>query len=319
LTPKPPSKVERDGTARARGPHIRSRRAVAIIGVVFLVLGIAYLAASAYILREATTAHRQPIVGTPADVQLAYEEVSFPSVGDHITLRGWLMPGSTSKALVMVHGLDVNRWQREGDFPALTKRYVDAGFNVLTFDLRGHGESDTGPLGLGWYERQDVEGAVAYLEQRGFRPGAIGIEGFSYGAATTLLASAELPDVGATVADSPFADARELLNQEIARRGLPTIFTPGVALLAGPIDGLDFDKIPPLVAVPHIAPRPLMLIHGEADSRIPYENSVRLKAASRGPADELWLVPGAEHTREFVKTPDEYASRVIGFFTRYLN
>ena len=71
-------------------------------------------------------------------------------------------------------------------------------------------------------------------------------------------------------------------------------------------------------ALARIAPRPILFIHGDADTRIPVAHGYRLKAASRNPVDELWVVPGADHVQAFSVQPDAYAAKVLQFFHRNL-
>ena len=157
------------------------------------------------------------------------------------------------------------------------------------------------------------------MRSRGIGVGRIGVWGQSFGGAAALLAAADLPEVGAVVSDAAFYDVRPLLDSEIhARTGLPPIFTPGLATAVRLFYGLDLDVIPPVLAVPRIAPRPILLIHGTADPRIPVEHAYHLRAATRGPADELWLVPGAGHVLSFATEPEAYAAKVLGLFDRAL-
>jgi fermentation-respiration switch protein FrsA (DUF1100 family) len=285
-----------------------------------LVLAAAlYAGVSAYAATQATIAERTLPEGTPADLGLAYEAVTFASAVDGIPLRGWYLPARGERAVILLHGLDGERWDRHPALPDKARRYVQAGFDVLTFDLRAHGESGGERVGLGWLERRDVQGATTFLEQRGIPPRAIGVHGHSYGAATALLSAAAIPDIGAVIADSAFAAQLPLLDQEIHRKtGLPALFTPGIAGFAGLFYGLDLEAMAPVLAVPQVAPRPILFIHGEADSRIPAENSRLLLAASRNPKDSLWLVPGAEHVEAFTTQPDEYTARMLGFFDQHL-
>jgi fermentation-respiration switch protein FrsA (DUF1100 family) len=307
------------GVAAAAAVGPRTRRAVrrfmisVVAGVVALLL-LVYVGVSAYSATTAIRASRFPVEGTPADVGLAYEPVAFESAEDRLPLRGWFLPASSDRAIVLIHGLDSNRW-RHDSAAGLTKLYLDAGYNVLLFDLRAQGESGGDRLGLGWYERRDVAGAVAVLRARGFAPGKIGLHGGSYGAATALLATAAIPEVGAVVADSAFADSRDLFDAEIkGRTGLPPVFTPGISAFVGAFYGLDLATIPPLRAVPLIAPRPILFIHGGADTRIPIDHSRRLRAASRNPTDGLWEIPEAGHARGFSVRPAEFTARVTTFF-----
>ena len=172
--------------------------------------------------------------------------------------------------------------------------------------------------------------AVDLLLKRGFKPGRIGIHGGSYGAATALLSTAVIPEVAAVVADSAFADMRDLMDAQIeTRTRIPSWFSrlflrPGFAFVAQLFYSLDFTEIPPERAVPEIAPRPILFIHGSEDRYIPLEHAYRLKAASKNCADELWILEGYGHTEGVVLEPDMLPStlkeedlrRVSEFFTQ---
>ena len=310
----PHAKAHAISTAR-RGWRLAGQIAVGLV----LLVGIGYLALCAYLATQVTRVVRQPVEGTPADLGLVYESAAFASKGDGLPLRGWYLPASGERAIVLVHGIDGNRWDTFHHQDQLAAVLVHAGYDVLTFDLRGCGESGGERLGLGWLERQDVQGAVSYVRGRGIPAGRIGLWGQSFGGAAMLLAAPDLPDVGAFISDAAFADARPLLDGEIhARTGLPPIFTPGLSLFTQVLFGLDLSVIPPELAVPRLAPRPILFIHGTADQRIPVENAARLKAAARGPADELWLVPGAGHVLSFEREPDTYAAKVLAFYGQAL-
>ena len=135
---------------------------------------------------------RAPLDRTPLTVGLDYEDVAFKSA-DGVTLRGWFVPAAGERptpAIVFVHGWLWNRLgnvegqvpvpDKSVDFLPATKALHDAGFSVLLFDVRHHGESDRGPkpLTYGPLEAQDFVGAVRYLRSRpdvdGERIGAIG-------------------------------------------------------------------------------------------------------------------------------------------------
>lgn len=288
--------------------------ALVLLAVVFLFV---YGALSLYLLNIATTAKRIPNETSPPAYGLPFSSIEFESAEDHIPLSGWIVPGTSDRAIVMIHGVDSNR--SDGKTLEVVRAFFDRGYTVLLYDSRASGESGGTSIGLGWFERRDVRGAVDQLLMRGFRPGAIGIYGTSYGAATALLATAAIQEAGAVVADSAFADFRDLINSEQRRKtGLPPVFAPGMAFWFQVARGIDLEEITPIRAVPKIAPRPIFFIHGEADDRIPASNSVRLKAASTNPDDLLWIVPGAPHAEAYQAGPALYLSRVIGFYDRAL-
>src|SRR5918911_5782303 len=278
-------------TERVRGV---GRLVGAVVLSLVLVVLIAYGVASAYLTGLATTAERHLAEGTPADLGLAYQPVTFASPLDGIELRGWYLAAGGQRAIIFVHGIHGNRWDTFHHIDDLIARHVRAGFDVLTFDMRAHGESGGDRFTLGWKERDDVRSAVDFVMRRGIPSGRIGLWAQSLGTASALLAAPELPEVAAVVTDSAFADARLLIDSELQlRTGLPQVFSPGITLVGGRLFGIDLDAIPPEKAVARIAPRPILFIHGDADTRIPVEHSRRLLAAAQNPAAELWIVPGA--------------------------
>jgi uncharacterized protein len=255
------------------------------------------------------------------------EELSF-SAPDGVRLVGWFVPSEGDRAIILVHGIYSNAW--DGQAPDVAHAYHDAGFNVFLFDSRGQGRSG-GTLGLAWAERQDVRAAVDLLLARGFRAGRVGVHGTSYGAATALLAAAEIPEIGAVVADSAFADVRDVMLGELTRRtGLPLrwaqLLAPGLGLIVQCRYRLDLDEASPERAIAAISPRPVLLIHGEQDRIIPIESLQRLRLAART-STTVWVLPGRQHTEGVRLAPDyetpaplreAFLLKVTEFFRRHL-
>ena len=280
-----------------RDPASRTRRRLRLAIVGSLLAAVLYVAICALILHLVVTPQPKPNPPGP-DPDLSVEALHFESAEDKIRLAGWLLPSSGDRAIVLVHGVHSDGWC--GAHTDIARAYVEAGFYVLVFDLRGHGRSGGDRLGFGWLERRDVRGAVDLLLSRGFQAGRIGIHGTSYGGATALLSAATIPELGAVVADSAFADMRDVMLGEIKSKipWLPFVsaFTPGITLLGQLLYGLNFDTIAPEHQVADIAPRPILFIHGSDDPRIPVEHASRLKAASGNPTNELWILQGYGHT-----------------------
>ena len=57
------------------------------------------------------------------------KELAFKSAEDGVLLRGWLVPSTGSRAIVLVHGINSHAW--DGHAPEVVRAYVDAGFHVL--------------------------------------------------------------------------------------------------------------------------------------------------------------------------------------------
>lgn len=286
-----------------------------------LLLAIGYAYVSYAMASGVTTPDRSSPEEHPEDYSLPYTDVAFSPRGDEwneTVLRGWLLDDGGSghgPTVIVVHGLNSNR---AGDNAlALAARLTELDFRALLFDMRGHGESDGEQVSAGYFEKWDVLGAYDFLVRGGAPPGSIGVLGFSMGGATALLAAAEEPGIGAAVADSAFADVRDMIAQETARttifpEWIVPAFIPGMSFMSSALYGIDIGAVVPEDAAATLG-YPIRVFHGDADSRIPPEQSVRIHASAPA-GSELWLVRGSDHADAFLDAPDEYVERVDAYF-----
>jgi len=285
---------------------------VGIVLVVVAYFGISYLIATGL-----TKAERKEQEDHPSTYGLSFEEVGFASREEaEVNLQGWYLSGEDEMpTLIFVHGIGS---VRTGDNAMeLAARLISLGYNVLLFDLRAHGTSDGDKVSGGVNEQQDVLGAFDYLVGRGVSSDTIGVLGFSMGAATSLLSVVQEPEILALVADSPYADASDLIAQETERKTpfpgwLVPVFIPTAKLIADKLYGIDVSTLVPEQVVTGIS-YPILVIHGTEDTRIPFEHGVRVHEASNSES-EIWLVPEVDHVDAFLTHPDEYVERVDGYF-----
>lgn len=278
----------------------------------------------AYMALTLTRPERHPFVHSPEQFGLAYESVEFPSRVDRTPLRGWLLAPDASaperaRPVIMVHGKGTDREAGPGDgILGIAAPLARAGYRVLTFDLRGSGESGGDRFTLGALEVRDVGGAIDYLRQRGLAADGVNLVGFSMGGATALLTAADDPGVRAVAVDSAYADLGDLLDDQVPKvSGLPAFFTPGMVLAARGLFGVDLYAIRPVDAMPGLAAAgvPVLIIHGEADTYVPPVNAQRL-AVSYGPGVETLSVPGAGHVEAHLHAPATYDARLRSFLDR---
>jgi len=69
----------------------------------------------------------------------------------------------------------------------------------------------------------------------------------------------------------------------------------------------------PVLAVARIAPRPLLIIHGEDDATVPVHHAEMLYEAA-GEPKELWRLAGVGHVGAYFADRAEYIDRVTSFF-----
>ena len=150
-------------------------------------------------------------------------------------------------------------------------------------------------------------------------PGArLGLVGYSMGASIAILLAADEPRVAAVVADSPFTGIADVVAHGAARLRLPArLVVPAADLLNGWRYGYRFGAVRPIEAVAAISPRPLLIVHGEADSLIPVGHAHALFETARAPKD-LWIIPGAEHCGGYFADRPGYVARVADFFQQQL-
>jgi fermentation-respiration switch protein FrsA (DUF1100 family) len=242
-----------------------------------------------------------------------------------------VLPGgrlTAQRTLIVVNGTRTNRADPDAGLLDLSGDLARHGFAVLAFDMRGTGQSPPAPLSLGYFEQRDVLGAVDFLRSGPLpypelgRLRAIGGWGVSMGAATLLLAAAREPVIQAVVSDCAYADAASELERVLPQQGgPPRPFTPGVLLAVRALDGIDFSAVRPVDMVASLAPRPLFLIHGSADTFVPPFNQDELYAAARAVPNahvDYWRVVGAGHAQSYHTARAEYVARVVAFFSAAL-
>lgn len=292
-----------------------------VLGSILVELILAVITFMGYISYSLTRVVRTPVKESPADLGLEYEDVSFPSHKDHLTIRGWYLPGGKEdRCIIMVHGGERHRGDPFIGMLNIAQRLVENNYSVLMFDMRARGESEGKRSSLGYYERYDLKGAINYVIERGISTPRIGILGFSMGAAVALLVVAEdFPNLP-VVADSSYADLPELVMDEASKRiDLPRFFNLGWIYMSRLMYGVELNALRPVEAVHKLAPHRLLLIHGEEDEAIPVRHAYRLLAASHNASQNLWVVPEAGHAKSFRRRPDEYISRVVSFFDANLS
>jgi dipeptidyl aminopeptidase/acylaminoacyl peptidase len=249
---------------------------------------------------------------------IPFEDVTFASF-DGTRLYGWWMAtGRDAPTIVVLHGVKKNRT----DVLRAALALYEAGFNVLVFDGRAHGSSEGRFVTYGFFERRDVESAIAWLvEHKQADRGRIGLAGESMGAAIALQVAAHNEWIRAVWADSPFASLRrvsaEFLERVTRLPGSllnPVVWTTvQVANYRGKFDVLAVD---PLALAAKIK-CPVYLVHGTADQLIATAHSQNIHDALGGER-HLWLIEGARHARGVRHARVDYAKRLVSFFKEKL-
>lgn len=300
---------------RQRPLHERwAQRALVGAGAVAAGATMLTLAASAMMAHRITRPRHLRVVARQ-EIDDSVESVTFRT-DDGLTLHGWyLAPEEPRDAVVICHGFAMSRHELLDLARALRAR----GHAVLLFDFRAHGASEGVRSTIGLNEAGDIGAAVAFLRARPELAGRrIGVAGISMGAAAALMAAARNPEIAAVAADSSFASLHDITAGGLRQiYHLPSFFAPLIVWFGELLTRTRIGLNRPIEAVAAIAPRPLLLIHGERDTLVPTENAHALHDAAGGPK-ELWIVPDLGHASAFLLARDEYIARLDRFFARAL-
>ena len=218
------------------------------------------------------------------------------------------------------------------------RHFIAAGYDVFSFDFRGHGNSavQSGYTPRQWAsdrEMADMKGAISYVEQwleEMGRPLEIGLFGISRGGGTSILCSATCDSVKAIIVDGAFSSDATLehfmkrfgkifARVRIVYENHPPEFWQFLRWCLFLTCRFKFKCTFPSVkkGLLRMHPRPIFFIHGERDSYIPVELSRMLYTLAAQPK-YLWVVPGAKHNQSVDVVPRDYAHRTLEFFDRFL-
>lgn len=251
-----------------------------------------------------------PLLDHPESLGIArLTDIKFPSRSG-VSLRGWYVPSANRAAVIITSGTSANRLDMQREVRILAA----AGFGVLAFDWPGTGQSG-GDVNWGRPAVDALEGAIDRLQQQAdVDPQRIGALGFSIGGMETTVVASDDQRLRAVI-----------LEGTPPQTGVDSIFPHPAAYLlrrlpeawAARLYGWPEGSVRPVERVGLIAPRAVFLIGGTRDL---YANpqAVAQMCAAAGEPKQCWVVPDATHGGYADAAPQEYATRIVDFFTREL-
>lgn len=234
---------------------------------------------------------------------------------DGLRLRAHIAenPGGGERWAVLCHGYTGQGSNMFG----MGRNYHEAGYSLLLPDFRGHGESQGDYIGMGWHDRLDLLDWVDFILKR--HPQAkIVLHGISMGAAAVMMAAGEkLPgNVIAIIEDCGYSSLWEEFSYQLKGIfGLPPFPVMYLADLACRVKAGFSLREASAARQLKKARVPVLFIHGEEDSFVPFHMLGTLYAACASPK-EMFAVPGAGHGEAGRVAGEEYGRRVLGFIAR---
>jgi alpha-beta hydrolase superfamily lysophospholipase len=310
------------------------------VGVSLLaVVALALLSAHVYIfIRYLPIVVRifqeKPLFIPPRGLPVAGAEEVTLTTPDGVQLHGCYLSTPAPRKGVILFGLEFgsNRWA----CVPYCEFLLAEGYDIFTLELRGQGGSpaQAGYEPLPWvtdYEVLDFETAMMYLKGRPDRAACgVGLFGLSKGGTAGLIVAARDPFIRCCVTDGAFATVttvvpymRQWIMIYSTRKWLARLIPTWYYRYAGRcalkrVAAQRRCRYPDLeAALPRLGPRPLLMIHGGADTYIKPEMARALFERALAPK-EFWLVEGAKHNQAMQVANGEYRRRVVEFFDQHL-
>ena len=218
---------------------------------------------------------------------------------------------------ILCHGYGGNAAQMY----AYALRFYNMGCSVLVPDARAHGESEGTYYGMGWPDRKDILGWANQLITAD--PNAeIVLFGVSMGGAAVMMtAGEELPEqIKCIVEDCGYTSVWDEFSLQLqslfGAPDFPLMYTTD--LVCRLRAGYGFNEASAVEQLKK-AEVPMLFIHGEEDTFVPYSMLDQVYAACASAEKEKLTVPGAVHGAAASTDPDLYWSTVENFIGKHMN
>ncbi len=228
---------------------------------------------------------------------------------------------ATNRVAVLLHGYN----DRAESMLHIAYIYNhEMGLNVLLPHFYGHGDSEGDHIDMGWRDRLDMLRWMQVANDM-FKDSTatsqMVVHGISMGGFTTMCISGEqcpayvkcfVEDCGYTSVWDEFGG--ELRNQF----GLPSFpLMHLTSALCKMRYGWAFGEASAVEQLKK-STLPMLFIHGDEDTFVPYSMLDQLYNAKTTGYKEKYIAHGTEHARAYTDHPEEYTQRVKNFVTKFI-
>ncbi|MDO8843858.1 alpha/beta hydrolase [Methylicorpusculum sp.] len=242
-------------------------------------------------------------VRTPKQLGLTYTDISVIT-RDGIKIHGWLLPaqGTLKGSIYFLHGNAENVSTHIMSVEWLPEQ----GYQVFMIDYRGFGLSEGEPALPDVF--MDIEAGFDWLFAHSDNK-PLFLLGQSLGASLGLFFAGTQPTVknqlAGVISDSSFTRYNDIVRHAASTTWLTwPLQYPASWLMAYPYDPID--------VIDRIAPTPLLIVHGTADTIIPFEHGQRLYEKAGEP--KQFLKTDGGHIQTFMRP--EHRLNVLAFLNR---
>ena len=239
---------------------------------------------------------------------------------DGLKLHALYLPqqGEGHKYAVLCHGYG-SIPQTMGRFAS---RFYEMGYSILAPAARTHERSEGRYASMGWLERRDIVAWVDSLVEQDPQAEVV-LFGISMGGATVMMTAGEADlssNVKCVIEDCGYSSVwDEFAGQLKEMFGLPTFPVLDAASLVTQLRaGYGFQEASAVEQLKKPS-LPMLFIHGEEDTFVPYAMLDVVYQACASPEKELLSIPSAEHGEASSVDPERYWSTVEAFLAKHMD
>ncbi len=303
---------------------------LSVFAPLVILLLLSFVGTDIYFAYRMLHPEKRAVINTPQGYEQIlqkpiWDEKSWAGAGG-TQMSGWLIyQDHPAPTVILSHGYGSNR----EDLLSTSYRLWDAGYNVVTYDLRSHGQSAVAATTLGPAELDDLRATIVYAKElkndKGvmLSDGRIGLYGVDLGGFVSLSAAARDDAVKAVVIDSIYpsqSDYYKFLSKTLIGSTAPpnsSLVEMGIfqRLLSTSIGLMSKGGTAPLTAdqaFQALGDRPVMIIRSTSQ---PIGQLTAIAAKSAPKAVVLELPQTRSGSTLLKQDAQAYDDAVVAFFT----
>lgn len=219
--------------------------------------------------------------------------------------------------IILVHWHET---YRQSMYP-LAEFFIDMNYDVVLYDQRAHGENTAKTVTFGFYEKDDLDDVLEYVENNLIAESSLGLFGQSMGASTVgafIGSEASRDRVDFAIMESPFSSMEDelmwYLKDQVGNDALSNAFLRMGSIANRMLYGFEFKEvsITDLISNSSI---PTMIMHSKTDNVCPYEMGLELYDAIPHDNKTFVTLEKADHVLAYYQDTEFYVSQI----TKFLN
>ena len=247
---------------------------------------------------------------SPADYDIAYEEINIRTDAGKQLFAWWLPVADTAPSLVMLHGWGGNT----GLMLPLAVPLHRAGMNILLLDARNHGRSDSASYSSLPGFAEDAGAAVEWVKAHSRDPRKrVVLLGHSVGAGAVLFEASRRDDIAAVISIAAFAHPEWMMRRYLGRFRMPGFCKSWILRYVEWLIGHRYEDIAPMNTACRVQ-CPILLVHGTADETVPVTDAQAIRNNCRGKKPELLLIEGGSH--DSVEKVEQHGDELVAFLEK---